>query len=83
MPPKKEQLQLPARRTERNLLKTRRALSLENVSTNKKTGRTLIKVAKQKTVRGIIRRRKARKSKRRVRGVDLKMKRIMLATSAN
>ena len=83
MPPKKEQLQLPARRTERNLLKTRRALSLENVSTKKKTGRTLIKVAKQKTVRGIIRRRKARKSKRRVRSVDLKMKRIMLVTSAN
>ena len=83
MPPKKEQLQLLARRTEINLLKTRRALSLENVSTKKKTGRTLIKVAKFKTVRGIKRRRKARKSKRRVRSVDLKMKRIMLATSAN
>ena len=83
MPPKKEQLQLLARRTEINLLKTRRALSLENVSTNKKTGRTLIKVAKLKIVRGIIRRRKARKSKRRVRSVDLKMKRIMLVTSAN
>ena len=83
MPPKKEQLQLLARRTEINLLKTRRALSLENVSTKKKTGRTLIKVAKLMTVRGIKRRRKARKSKRRVRGVDLKMKRIMLATSAN
>ena len=83
MPPKKEQLQLQARQTERNLLKTRRALSLENVSTKKKTGRTLIKVAKLKTVRGIIRRRKARKSKRRVRSVDLKMKRIMLVTSAN
>jgi len=83
LPPKKEQLQLPARRTERNLLKTRRALSLENVSTKKKTGRTLIKAAKLKTVRGIKRRRKARKSKRRVRSVDLKMKRIMLVTSAN
>ena len=83
MPPKKEQLQLLARRTEINLLKTRRALSLENVSTKNKTGRTLIKAAKLKTVRGIERRRKARKSKRRVRGVDLKMKRIMLATSAN